>query len=146
MGPITLVVRCFMVSAGGVCSMSFKDTYPAVLTRILGNALSAGEDVDGATISFSNVSNADCTDSGNVMSHAYVRMSSAVFVAPAYPASSSSSRRSASNGAYRIARRAPCCLSFLPMLEPRPPGVPLSQRAFACYSDHLDTYQGHRGE
>lgn len=110
--------------------MSFRDTYPAVLTRILGNALSLGEDVDGATISFSSVSNADCTNSGDVMSHAYARISSAVFGTPAYPASSSSSRRSASNGAYKIARRAPCCLSFLPMLEPRPPGVPLSQHVF----------------
>lgn len=146
MGPITLVVRCFIVSSGGVCSMSFRDTYPAVLTRILGNALSAGEDVDGATISFSTVSNADCTDSGDVISHVYARMSSAVFGTPAYPASRSSSRRSASNGAYRIARRAPCCLSFLPMLEPRPPSVHLSQYVFNCHSDHLDTYLGLRGE
>lgn len=134
-----------MVSSGGVVSMSFRDTYPAVLTRILGNALSLGEDVDGATISLSNVSNADWTDSGDVMSHAYARISSAVFGTPAYPASRSSSRRSASNGAYRIARRAPCCLSFLPMLEPRPPGVPLCQHVFNCHSDHLNTYLDLRG-
>jgi hypothetical protein len=39
-GPRILVVRCFIVSCGGVLSMALRDTYPAVLMRMLGNTLS----------------------------------------------------------------------------------------------------------
>lgn len=56
-------------------------------------------------------------------------MSSRLPLAP-YPDSRSSSRRAASKGAYRMAIRAPCCLSFWPMLDPRPP---VEMLGFAVY-------------
>lgn len=68
-GPNTLVVRCFIVSSGGVLSMLLSDTYPAVLIRILGNALLAKDEESGATRSFCNEEKADWTESGEVTSH-----------------------------------------------------------------------------
>jgi hypothetical protein len=58
-----------MVSSGGVISISLSDTYPAVLIKILGNARSASDEEAGATICFSSDSNADWTESADVMSH-----------------------------------------------------------------------------
>lgn len=86
-----------MVSSGGVISMSLSDTYPAVLIRILGNALSVRDDDSGATNSLFRESKADRTESGDVMSHSKVRTSSS----SALPKLSlrSSSLRAASNGA-----------------------------------------------
>mgnify|MGYP006902567549 CR=1 FL=1 len=49
--------------------MSLRDTYPAVLIRILGKALSDGEDEFGSIICFSRELKAACTESGEVMSH-----------------------------------------------------------------------------
>jgi hypothetical protein len=58
-----------MVSSGGVVSISLSETYPAVLIKILGKTRSASDDEAGPTISFSSESNADCTESADVMSH-----------------------------------------------------------------------------
>lgn len=69
MGPKTFVVRCFIVSSGGVSSISLRETYPAVLMRMLGNARSSMEEEDGVIISFSSELNADWTESGEVISH-----------------------------------------------------------------------------
>jgi hypothetical protein len=58
-----------MVSSGGVISMSLRETYPAVLIRMLGNALSSTDEDSGATMSLSREANADWTESGEVISH-----------------------------------------------------------------------------
>lgn len=49
--------------------MSLRDTYPAVLIRILGKALSDGEDEVGSIMCFSRELKAACTESGEVISH-----------------------------------------------------------------------------
>lgn len=49
--------------------MSLRDTYPAVLIRILGNALSDGEDEVGLIVCLSKELKAAWTESGEVISH-----------------------------------------------------------------------------
>jgi hypothetical protein len=68
-GPKILVVRCFIVSSGGVSSMSLRETYPAVLMRMLGNARSDTDEESGTTRSLCKEENADWTESGEVISH-----------------------------------------------------------------------------
>lgn len=75
-----LVVRCLRVSSGGVSSISLRETYPAVLIKILGNDCSIAE--VGSTSCFSRELKAVCTESGDVMSHSYVWMSSRLPLAP----------------------------------------------------------------
>lgn len=81
--------------------------------RMLGNARS---ERSAAVISFVIEVNALRTESADVISHSYVRMSLGPEAgASLYPAARSSSRLDASKGAYRIAIRAPSARSFLPM-------------------------------
>jgi hypothetical protein len=68
-GPKTLVVRCFIVSSGGVLSISLRDTYPATLIRMLGNARSVPDEEFGETSSSCREEKADWTESDEVISH-----------------------------------------------------------------------------
>lgn len=87
-GPRILVVRCFIVSCGGVLSMLLREAYPAVLMRMLGKARSDKEEEPGAMRSLCREEKADWTESGEVISHSYVWISLISAPLP-YPVSSS---------------------------------------------------------